>query len=1072
MSDSYKVYASKDYVENKIEEKRVQPDWNQNDPTAADYVKNRTHYSENVTIQFADDVTIEIVDGQLAVGALTMDEIIEGQTYAITWDGTVYNCVAYIAEGPNTPSLGNGELAEVSGGNGEPFFITVYNGATMVFANAGTHTVSITAENIEKVHKIDKKYLPDEKPYVEIGYGSTLDEVEAARFLFRQGAQLRLAGDLVISESGSMDSGQIVFTTSRGNVVFESDGTNYVIGDFLYPPPHRDAIEDGEYVANNEIYLRSSGGKTFRITLDDSGIPSIANWSTYSDRSVCWSGGAFVVTVTGNDSDGYTADKTFAEIKAAHDAGQVVICKHLGNYHHLHLCNETSFVFIATVCDAQMVLTRTFTITETEVKQAIQVTLVDDMINDAIDAIEYPVSSVNGKTGEVILTAADIGATTESYVDNKVAAMVDSAPETLNTLNELAAALGDDPNFATTIANQIGNKVDKTTQVNGKALSSNITLSASDVGALPDTTAIPSIEGLASQSAVVNGEYIVFTSAGTSTAYTGTIEGITELKKGLILIMIPHTTSTSRHSITLNINGLGAKSVYRRATDRSLGYGITNDWIAAGSPIVLLYGGTYWEAVSLPKPLATDLEGSVPISLGGHGGTTAAEARANLGITPENIGALSDTALTEFKDYTDNQISSAIEAIPQADWSQNDPTSKDYIKNRTHWEKIDYLLPQTTITLNPVYGAQCSLAFASNPVNGNTYDIIYNGNSYSVVAKITYGCAFETSDFMIMYMGSMAQIQTFDGSSTATISISGDVDGTYTELLAETTISLQAIGTSTGTITEPFAGEIAADVTYTVNCNGTLYSATLMANPRGSYLGDADYTIYIGIPTDGVLSQFQIHDDVAEATISIYQNNIQQLDVKYLPNINANLVNGSAAGSLRTIGSAEESDDYTIGDNAFAEGKNTTASGNNSHAEGYGTTASGGDAHAEGMSTTASGLASHAEGYRTAAQWDYAHAEGLGTVANGKSQHVAGEYNIINTAPATQHRATYAHIVGNGTSTSARSNAHTLDWNGNAWFAGNVYIGGTGQDDTAATKLITQAEMEAYVNESILGGAW
>lgn len=48
------------------------------------------------------------------------------------------------------------------------------------------------------------------------------------------------------------------------------------------------------------------------------------------------------------------------------------------------------------------------------------------------------------------------GLATETYVDEAVAAIVDSSPETLNTLNELAAALGDDPNFATTIATQIG----------------------------------------------------------------------------------------------------------------------------------------------------------------------------------------------------------------------------------------------------------------------------------------------------------------------------------------------------------------------------------------------------------------------------------------------------------------------------------------------------------------------------------------------------------------------------------------------------------------------------------------
>jgi hypothetical protein len=43
----------------------------------------------------------------------------------------------------------------------------------------------------------------------------------------------------------------------------------------------------------------------------------------------------------------------------------------------------------------------------------------------------------------------------KTYTDNKVASLVDSAPGTLDTLNELAQALGDDPNFATTITNQL-----------------------------------------------------------------------------------------------------------------------------------------------------------------------------------------------------------------------------------------------------------------------------------------------------------------------------------------------------------------------------------------------------------------------------------------------------------------------------------------------------------------------------------------------------------------------------------------------------------------------------------------
>jgi len=44
----------------------------------------------------------------------------------------------------------------------------------------------------------------------------------------------------------------------------------------------------------------------------------------------------------------------------------------------------------------------------------------------------------------------------QSYVSSEVASLVDSAPATLDTLNELAAALGDDANFATTVSTQIG----------------------------------------------------------------------------------------------------------------------------------------------------------------------------------------------------------------------------------------------------------------------------------------------------------------------------------------------------------------------------------------------------------------------------------------------------------------------------------------------------------------------------------------------------------------------------------------------------------------------------------------
>lgn len=108
-----------------------------------------------------------------------------------------------------------------------------------------------------------------------------------------------------------------------------------------------------------------------------------------------------------------------------------------------------------------------------------------------------PVSSVNGHTGDVVLTASDVsalpdtteipsieGLASENYVETKIAGLVNSAPETLNTLNELATALGNDPNFATTIAAEIGTKAnanDLTSHIDNKSNPHNVT--AAQIGA-------------------------------------------------------------------------------------------------------------------------------------------------------------------------------------------------------------------------------------------------------------------------------------------------------------------------------------------------------------------------------------------------------------------------------------------------------------------------------------------------------------------------------------------------------------------------------------------------------------
>ena len=128
-----------------------------------------------------------------------------------------------------------------------------------------------------------------------------------------------------------------------------------------------------------------------------------------------------------------------------------------------------------------------------------------------------------------------------------------------------------------------------------------------------------------------------------------------------------------------------------------------------------------------------------------------------------------------------------------------------------------------------------------------------------------------------------------------------------------------------------------------------------------------------------------------------------------------------------------------IGTGAHAEGQGGTASGSSSHAEGDSTTASGGGSHSEGGGTTASGSHSHAEGGGTVASGDYSHAEGTHTTANHLAQHVFGTHNIPDSSTASSSAiGNYVEIVGNGFDISHRSNARTLDWNGNEEVAGDV----------------------------------
>lgn len=200
----------------------------------------------------------------------------------------------------------------------------------------------------------------------------------------------------------------------------------------------------------------------------------------------------------------------------------------------------------------------------------------------------------------------------------------------------------------------------------------------------------------------------------------------------------------------------------------------------------------------------------------------------------------------------------------------------------------------------------------------------------------------------------------------------------------------------------------------------------------------------------------RLSDSVTAGTkISLEKNFAHTIKEKYFPKTIFTQENAPVRfGDILKNSAVQGKETVASGQASHAEGYQTTASGDNSHAEGNDTKASGFAAHAEGSNTVASNIYSHAEGIDTKATGPYSHAEGESTVASGTDQHVQGRRNI------KDENDKYAHIVGNGNSAKA-SNAYTLDWEGNAWFAGDVYVhstSGTNKDD-GSVRLVTEDQL-------------
>ena len=189
----------------------------------------------------------------------------------------------------------------------------------------------------------------------------------------------------------------------------------------------------------------------------------------------------------------------------------------------------------------------------------------------------------------------------------------------------------------------------------------------------------------------------------------------------------------------------------------------------------------------------------------------------------------------------------------------------------------------------------------------------------------------------------------------------------------------------------------------------------------------------------------------------------------------ANIASGEAAFAAGEQTTASGSGAIAIGRQSIASGTYSFAGGNRVDSVNYPTTASGTGAFAFGASAKASGQLSIALGQRTEASSSFSIAAGNQSTANqpyaialgnqiqatGRSSVVIGQFNVaddneIDSSHGSGARK-YLFIVGNGTADNSRSNAMTVDWDGNLVVAGSIasengefcVVRGTGSNSAA-----------------------
>lgn len=260
------------------------PDWNQNDETAADYIKNRPFYT-------TDPVETELVNGTFAfaepnpgvgfyVNSDIAVELTEGETYKVTIDVLEYETVCQNYNG----ALYIGSIKIMTGGTPEyPFVYTPMDRAFATNIAGDSHEIVIKSF-AQEVVKIDAKYLPVAEDDM---YGAVKKSEIVSSYQFPK----KVPRDEIIKAISEFSNGKANITWAGSHVIdaFYNDSDDSINCIFATEPFIRRKYlsRDGFYSHNlsRPEYIDVSGG-FLRIYNADGIYTTIVTKGTQADSTI------------------------------------------------------------------------------------------------------------------------------------------------------------------------------------------------------------------------------------------------------------------------------------------------------------------------------------------------------------------------------------------------------------------------------------------------------------------------------------------------------------------------------------------------------------------------------------------------------------------------------------------------------------------------------------------------------------------------------------------------------------------------------------------------------------------